>query len=48
MNSTMAWRTAGKVGWGTGPLILFSALLLIPRGQKRGDDGMLQVPEKAQ
>src|SRR5262245_35640112 len=23
MSSRMAWRTAGKVGWGGGPLILF-------------------------
>jgi hypothetical protein len=24
----MAWRTAGKVGWGDGPLILFFRLVL--------------------
>ena len=23
MSSRMAWRTAGKVGWGGGPLIFF-------------------------
>jgi hypothetical protein len=26
MRSTIAWRTAGKLGWGGGPLILFFPL----------------------
>src|SRR3954464_6966053 len=36
MSSRMAWRTAGKVGWGGGPLILFFPALLLRGGDAGG------------
>jgi hypothetical protein len=52
MSSRMAWRTAGKVGWGGGPLILFfppcccKAAMLEERDAERL--GGLEVDDKVE